>query len=71
MDVVTDTAIIGFCIVYASPKAELSALNQRLEGTLLAFITIYNCIYPLRSPGLLVLFAALTLFSFLIIKSTD
>ena len=70
-DAVTDTAIIGFCIVSASPRAWLSALNQRLEGALRALITMYDCIYPSSPPGRLVPFAALTLFIFLIIKSLN
>lgn len=52
VDAVTDAAIIGFCIVYASSKVERGALNQRLEGAPLGFITMYNCIYPFRPPGL-------------------
>lgn len=68
MDTMTDTAIIGFCIVYASPKAYLSALNHGLKRSVLGFITVYNCIYPLRPPSVFVLFIALTLFVLLVIK---
>lgn len=68
IDAMTDTAIIGFCIVYASPKAELNVLKQRLEGAPLASITMYNCIYPLK-PQTLVPGAALTPFAFPIIRS--
>ena len=67
MNVMTDTTIIGFCIVYASPNT--SAFNQWLEGAPLGFITMYDCIYPFRPPGLLIPHTALTLFTFLLIKS--
>lgn len=63
MDFLTDIAIIGFCIVYASPKVYLSALNHWLKSSVLGFIIVYNYIYPLRPPSMFVLFScALTLF---------
>ena len=68
MDTMTDTAIIGFCIVYAFPKAYLSALNRGLKRSVLGFITVHSCTYPLRPPNVFVLFIALTLFVLFIIK---
>lgn len=68
MDTMTDIAIIGFCIVYASPKAHLSALNHWLKRSVQGFITVYNCIYPLRLPSVFALFIAQTLFVLFLIK---
>lgn len=68
MDTMTDIAIIGFCIVYASPKVHLSALNHWLKRSVQGFITVYNCIYLLRLPSVFLLFIAQTLFALLVIK---
>lgn len=68
MNTMTDIAITGFCIVYASPKAYLSALNYWLIRSVLGFITVHNCIYLLRPPSVFVLFIALTLFILFVIK---
>lgn len=50
VDAMTDTTIIGFCIVYASPKALSNALNQCLEGCLRISL---QCIIVFTLSGLL------------------
>lgn len=68
MDTMTDIAIIGFCIVYASPKEHLSALKPWLKRSVQGFITVYNSIYPFRLPSVFVPLIAQTLFVLFVIK---